>query len=328
MRTLARIALALAALAGGPTFAHPLAPSLVELRASPPGEGQLLLRTPLLRAPGGELGVDLREGCRLLGAEPTVRESNARVERWRIDCEDGDPVGALLAVEGLDASRTQALARVVFADGRVVRRLLDAEHPELRIPAAASRTAVAADHLAFGFEHLTSGLDHLLFVVGLCLLLRGWRRLLPAVTAFTLGHSLTLGLVVLGFARVPSALAELAIAGSVLLLACELARGREDPPGPLARHAFALPFAFGLLHGLGFAGALGEAGVPSREIPLALLCFNVGIELGQLLVVLAALVLGRALVAAGLPARLRALPAYAIGSLAAFWCFERGAAVF
>jgi hypothetical protein len=308
MRTLARIALALAALAGGPTFAHPLAPSLVELRASPPGEGQLLLRTPLLRAPGGELGVDLREGCRLLGAEPTVRESNARVERWRIDCEDGDPVGALLAVEGLDASRTQALARVVFADGRVVRRLLDAEHPEMRIPAAASRTAV--------------------FVVGLCLLLRGWRRLLPAVTAFTLGHSLTLGLVVLGFARVPSALAELAIAGSVLLLACELARGREDPPGPLARHAFALPFAFGLLHGLGFAGALGEAGVPSREIPLALLCFNVGIELGQLLVVLAALVLGRALVAAGLPARLRALPAYAIGSLAAFWCFERGAAVF
>jgi hypothetical protein len=108
MRTLARIALALAALAGGPAFAHPLAPSLVELRAGPPGEGQLLLRTPLLRAPGGELGVDLREGCRLLGAEPTVRESNARVERWRIDCEDGDPVGALLAVEGLDASRTQA----------------------------------------------------------------------------------------------------------------------------------------------------------------------------------------------------------------------------
>ena len=301
MNRRARAALALGALgmlAGGPAVAHPLAPSLVELRVDASGEGELLLRTPRLRAPGAELGVDLGDGCRLLEARPAALQDDAVVVRFGVDCGARGPVGARLEVTGLDRSRTQALVRVVFADGRVVRRLLDAERPALRIPEAASRPAIAADHLALGARHLASGLDHVLFVVGLCLLLGGWRRLVPAVTAFTLGHSLTLGLVVLGFARVAPSLAELAIAGSLLLLACELARRPGTPPGPLARHAVALPFAFGLLHGLGFAGALLEAGVP------------------------------RARAATGLAVRLRPLPAYAIGSLAALWCFERGLAAF
>jgi hydrogenase/urease accessory protein HupE len=327
MRPLLHVALLVGSLWPCPVDAHPLAPSLVELREGPPGASELLLRTPLLRAAGAELGVDLEEGCRLLDAAPWVREESALVTRWRADCGEQGPAGAMLRVEGLGATGTQALVRVVFADGRVVRRLLDAEQPELRIPEAETRGAVAADHLVFGFRHLLTGLDHLLFVVGLCALLGRWRRLLPAVTAFTLGHSLTLCLVVLGFARVPSAPAELAIAGSVLLLACELARGPEAPPGILTRHAFSLPFAFGLLHGLGFAGTLEEVGVPGHEIPLALFSFNVGIELGQLLVVLVALALGRALLSGGLPARLRTLPAYTIGSLAAFWCFERASAL-
>jgi hydrogenase/urease accessory protein HupE len=327
MRPFVHVALLVGALWCGPVHAHPLAPSLVELREGPPGASELLLRTPLLRAAGAELAVDLEDGCRLLDAPAWQREGNALVAGWRADCGEQGPTGALLRVEGLGATSTQALVRIVFADGRVVRRLLDADHPELRIPEAETRRAVAADHLVFGFRHLLTGLDHLLFVVGLCVLLGRWRRLLPAVTAFTLGHSLTLGLVVLGFARVPSAPTELAIAGSVLLLACELARRPEAPPGILTRHAFSLPFAFGLLHGLGFAGALEEAGVPGQEVPLALFSFNVGIELGQLLVVLVAISLGRALFPGGLPARIRALPAYTIGCLAAFWCFERASAL-
>lgn len=320
-------AVLLGALHGTAGNAHPLAPSLVELREGPAGTSELLLRTPLLRASGAELDVALEEGCRRIGAPSGVRDGSALVVRWAADCGSEGPAGAILRVEGLRATSTQALVRVVFADGRVVRRLLDAEGPELRIPEAQTRGAVAADYLVFGFGHLLTGFDHLAFVAGLCLLLGTWRRLLPAVTAFTLGHSITLCLVVLGLARVPPGPVELAIAGSVLLLACELARGPEAPPGLLTRHAFSLPFAFGLLHGLGFAGTLEQAGVPSQEIPLALLCFNFGIELGQLLVVALAMSLGWALVSVGLPARIRELPVYAIGTLAAFWCFERTSAL-
>lgn len=307
--------------------AHPLAPSLVELREGPPGASRLLLRTPLLRPAGAELAVVLEEGCRTLGDPVAARDGAALVSSWVVDCGAEGAAGAVVRLEGLDATGTQALVRVVFADGRVVRHLLDAERPTLRIPRAETRSALAADYVALGLEHLLRGPDHLLFVVGLCLLLQRWRRLLPAVTAFTLGHSLTLAMAVLGLVRVPPAPTELAIAGSVVLLAAELARAPAAAPGLLARHACALPFAFGLLHGLGFAGALDQAGVPAREIPLALVSFNVGIELGQLLVVPAALLLARGLLPAAAPSWARALPSYAIGTLAASWCFERASAL-
>ena len=177
-----------------------------------------------------------------------------------------------------------------------------------------------------GFEHLLGGADHLLFVLGLVLLLRDGRRLLGAVTGFTLGHSVTLSLATLGFVQVPSAPVEVGIAASLFWLATRLAR--EGQGGERLAHPFGLAAALGLLHGLGFAGALAQAGLPSGEIPLALFAFNLGIELGQLALVAALLALRAALrpLAARMPGWLARAPAYAIGTTAAALVFERVAA--
>lgn len=186
--------------------------------------------------------------------------------------------------------------------------------------------SVARSYLGLGIEHLLTGLDHVLFVIGLVLLVSSWRSLIATVTSFTLGHSVTLTLATLEVVSVPTLVFELAIAFSILVLGAELAR---EEPGEtwLRRRPWAMAFGFGLLHGLGFAGALSEIGLPAADIPLALFSFNVGIELGQLLIVaplaLAIAFAGERLRA--LPAPLLRVPAYVIGSLAAYWCIERAA---
>ncbi|HJQ84840.1 MAG TPA: HupE/UreJ family protein, partial [Candidatus Binatia bacterium] len=246
--------------------------------------------------------------------------------RWRVDCGARDLAGAAVAVRGLDTAQAPALVRIVLADGRVVQGVVTARVPELVIPAAPERPTVLRDYLRLGVEHILSGADHVLFVLGLCLLARGGRRLAATVTAFTLGHSITLALVVRDVLRVPAAPVELAIALSVFLVAAESAHRR---PTRLGRAPWAMAGGFGLLHGLGFAAALRTAGLPSGEVPAALVAFNVGVEAGQLLVVAAVLLARAAVERAPIawPAWVRWAPAYAMGSIAALWCFERAAAL-
>jgi hypothetical protein len=170
----------------------------------------------------------------------------------------------------------------------------------------------------------------LLFVFGLLLLADGTRRLVATVTAFTIGHSITLSLAALGVVRFPSAFIEVVIAGTILLLALELARPDARPDNALRRRPWLVACAFGLLHGFGFAGALAEIGLPEDEIPMALFSFNVGIELGQLAFVVVVLV-ARALVAprvARAPAWVLRAPVTAMGALASYWCFDRAAGLF
>jgi hydrogenase/urease accessory protein HupE len=183
-------------------------------------------------------------------------------------------------------------------------------------------------YVGLGIEHILFGVDHLLFVLCLLLLVRGIRSLLATVTAFTLAHSITLAAATLGFIRVPATPVEATIALSIVFLACELVRG--DGRRTVARsHPWLVAFSFGLLHGLGFAGALAEVGLPQGEIPLALFAFNVGVELGQLAFVTAVLSLWRLvrLVPLRLPACTPRAAGYAIGSVAAFWVFARLASV-
>ena len=217
---------------------------------------------------------------------------------------------------------SDVLLRVLLADGRSLRAVLRPNAPSFILPAAQSPAGVAAGYLTLGIEHLLTGPDHLAFVLGLVLLVGSGRRLLGTITAFTLGHSVTLSLAALGFVRLPPAPIEAAIALSILVLAVELARQR---PTVLGRRPWLMAASFGLLHGLGFAGALAQVGLPVEEIPLALLSFNVGIELGQIAFVLAILGLGLGLspLLRRLPAWSAAAPTYVIGTLAAFWMFER-----
>jgi hypothetical protein len=213
---------------------------------------------------------------------------------------------------------------VSLLDGRNYQQVLDAGQTEFVIPAESSAGEVVGDYSLLGMEHIWGGMDHLLFVFGLLLLVGGGTRLLWTITAFTLGHSITLSLVTLGFFDYPVALVEFAIALSIFVLAVELTRIRKHDM--LWRNPWWLAGGFGLLHGMGFAGALAETGLPQNNLPLALLFFNVGIEVGQIafiLVVLAIWYLIRKPLASWQD-RLMPVPVYVLGSLSAMWCIERG----
>jgi hydrogenase/urease accessory protein HupE len=324
MRSAALAALVAWALAV-PAGAHRLAPSLLELSEGDSGEVAVLWKTPLLRAAGSDVRPELPESCADL-SEPRAELDAASITlRWTVDCGEAGLVGQSIAVRGLGRSATNALVRIALADGRSVHAVLHAAEPALVVPARQRSLEVVSDYLGLGAEHILTGPDHLLFVLGLVLLVAGARRLLLTVSAFTLGHSVTLSAAALGYVHFPSDWIELAIAATLVVLAAELARQAVAEPTLLRRRPWAMAFFFGLLHGFGFAGALAEVGLPAEEIPLALFAFNAGIEAGQILfvavVVALRAVLGPALLRG--PAWLVRAPAYAIGTLAAYWCIER-----
>jgi hydrogenase/urease accessory protein HupE len=250
-----------------------------------------------------------------------IRGNEAVEERWTVDCTD--LAGRTIAIAGLDGAGINVVLRIEQADGRVVGGIIEAREPRFEVPAAVAPLAQFKGYFSLGVGHLLDGLDHVLFVLGLLLLVRGAHALVLTVTAFTLGHSLTLAAATLGWIRVNPALTELGIALSLIAVALAVLQP-ASAPSLLRRHPAGATLAFGLLHGLGFAGALSQAGLPAREIPLSLLAFNLGIEAGQLLLVVVALS-GAALWERLQPRPLpqATVPAYIIGSLAACWCIER-----
>jgi len=312
-----------------PARAHPLAPALLDLREHGGGRIEVKFKTPVQRLSGTNLVPLLPESC-VTTAPPTFEhEGTGVVERYAVACKVS-LAGARVGIRGLEASQTDALLRVELADGRHIQAVLRSSEPSLVIPERPSRLAVLRDYVRLGVEHIASGFDHLLFVFGLLVLVAARTKpLLKTVTAFTVGHSVTLSLAVLGFVAFPSGLVELAIAGSIFVLGAELAQAPGGAPSRLRRFPWAMAGAFGLLHGFGFAGALAQVGLPSGEIPLALSAFNVGIELGQLAFIGLVLSAWRLVVRVQvpLPSWSSALPAYGVGCLAAYWCIERAAAL-
>jgi len=286
--------------------------------ARPSGQAPLVPRLPIHCAP---LDTPLA----------TLTEDRAAIEeRWRIDCGARGLVGSSLSVSGLSMVSTNVVVEVTLPDGSTARALLYRNETSFVIPEGQSSSSVVVAYLRLGVEHLLTGIDHVLFVLGLLLLLRDWRKLVQAITAFTLGHSLSLCLSVLGIVRIPQSPVEIAIAFSILVLALDILRqysvGDETSSlGPVARWPWAICSVFGLLHGLGFAGALAHAGLPEHAIPLSLFSFNVGIEVGQLLIVAAGLLLYRLFRRwiGDRPRLTRQIPAYIIGSLAAYWVLAR-----
>ena len=216
------------------------------------------------------------------------------------------------------------LARIEFASGVVVSRILRPNDPAFQVNASGSPVPTWG-YLALGIEHILLGIDHLLFVLGLLLIVRSKWLLVKTITAFTVAHSITLGLATLGIVHVPQAPIEAVIALSIVFVASELARQHAGQPDLMTRYPWIVAFIFGLLHGFGLAGALAEVGLPQAEIPLALLLFNVGVELGQLGFVATAII-SIELIHRLFGPTLQWLPrvaAYGIGSVAAFWVIER-----
>jgi hydrogenase/urease accessory protein HupE len=222
------------------------------------------------------------------------------------------------------------LVRFDFADGVNQAHRLTAGDPSFTVPTQPSRLEVARTYFLLGVEHILSGIDHLAFVLALLILLAGrWRRLFWTVTAFTLAHSITLAAATLGFVRIATGPVEAVIALSIVFVAMEIVHARQGRPGLTEQYPWVVAFTFGLLHGFGFAGALAQIGLPQNSIPIALLFFNVGVEIGQLFFiasVFAVIALGRRIerrINVPHPAWAWALPPYAIGSLAVFWVIQR-----
>ena len=308
-------------------FAHPLAPALLELRQVTASHFEVRWKMSLLQPTGSDVDPELPPHCVPTSTPSRQTDAASATLLWSVDCGDRGIVGATLRVKGLEESRTDALVRVVLIDGRRIRAVLNAGNPTFEVPEGEQAMDVFRDYVLLGFEHIATGFDHLLFVFGLMLLMADRRGLFVTITSFTLGHSVTLSLAVLGFVSFPSRVIEVAIAFSIFMLALELTRGDERRSGLLGRRPWVMAGTFGLLHGFGFAGALSETGIPAGEIPLVLFSFNLGIEIGQLLFVacvLSILFTSRPWLRRA-PDFLERLPAYGIGSLAAYWCFERAA---
>jgi hydrogenase/urease accessory protein HupE len=310
--------------------AHEVRPAYLQIDEVASGRYHLLWRTPVLA------GMRLPVVLRLPGdihdvVEPAVQElSDSLVERRVLDAVPGGLAGHRIEFVGLQATITDVLVRVQLLDGTHSTTLVRPSKPWIDIAASQGPLTVAAAYLSHGIEHILLGFDHLLFVLALILIVRSARVLLWTITAFTLAHSITLSLATLRVVHVSGPPVEAAIALSIILLACETVRLRRGEPSATARWPWAVAFTFGLLHGFGFAGALIDIGLPQSDIPLALLSFNIGVEIGQLIFIGCVLVVLAVAKRIDFPLAIErhALSAatYVIGTMAAFWFIERLAA--
>ncbi len=317
---------ALLVLAGlsAPALAHEVRPAYLELREAPAGELEVLWKTPMVGEMRLALAPVLSGVSEELAPMATRRTGTAAVQAWRLRLLE--PLrGRSLRIEGLEATMTDALVRIEFADGTTWVERLTPQAPQVTIPERPSGGSVALTYLDLGVEHILTGVDHLLFVLALIIVARGGWRLVKTVTAFTIAHSVTLTAATLGFVHVPQQPVEAVIALSIVFVAAEIVRGRQGSESITGRAPWVVALTFGLLHGLGFAGALSEFGLPQGDIPLALLFFNVGVELGQLLFIVVVLSLvafaQRAKIAT--PRWAQLVPPYVIGSVAMFWVIQR-----
>jgi hydrogenase/urease accessory protein HupE len=249
----------------------------------------------------------------------------ARIEHATYKNTGESLTGQTIVIDGLLAVQTDVLLLIQLQDGTQHSAILRPASPEFTIPLEASKLKVAGDYWRMGTIHILEGADHLLFVLALLLIVSGLGPLVKAVTAFTVAHSITLALATLGVVYVPAAPTEAIIALSILFLATEIVHKHNGQFSLTESYPWVIAFIFGLFHGLGFAGALSEIGVPQHEVPLALFMFNVGVETGQLLfiaVVLSLIAMLKRLPLTAPQGAWRLLP-YSIGSVAAFWTIER-----
>ena len=277
---------------------------------------------------GGEIEIAIAPivppECRFATPGQEQLSPGALVVRGTLSCAGG-LAGKTIAIAGLEATITDVLVRVKHADGRLESHLLRPTTPAVTFGGVTNAVERSLGYLQLGILHIVLGVDHLLFVLGLLLIVRDRWMLVKTITAFTVAHSITLALATLGYASAPLPPVNAAIALSILFLGPEIVRAWRGETSFTIRHPWVVAFAFGLLHGFGFASGLVALGLPKAEIPLALLLFNVGVELGQIAFVLLVMLLERAfrVLEVRWPAAVARLPGYVVGTLGAYWTIQR-----
>jgi len=308
--------------------AHEVRPAYLEIRESRPERYEILWKTPARGRATIRLDVLLPETCSDLVPKSVVNDGTAQAVRWRVHC-DGGLAGREIRIEGLDQTLVEAIVRFERRDGASQSvRLMEGESSFV-VDKPSTLWSVANVYVPLGIDHILLGLDHLCFVLALLLLIRDMRRLVWSITAFTIAHSITLAVATLGYVSAPSGPIEALIAFSIAVVAAEVIAVNRGQNVPGSGRPWIIAFGFGLLHGFGFAGALSETGLPADAVPLALLFFNVGVEIGQLLfvgvVMIVAASLKRLQPKAVLPASTTV--AYLIGILSAYWTLERAVSI-
>nr|AEH26505.1 hypothetical protein [uncultured Acidobacteria bacterium A11] len=316
--------ISLAVVASG-LSAHEVRPAYLELRQTGPeiydalwkvpGQGENLRLGIYVELPAGTTNVTLPRAS---------MANNAFTERWTFR-RAGGLTGGTILIAGLTATMTDVLVRLERIDGSAQVTRLTPATPAFTVEAAPGALEVARTYTALGIEHILTGIDHLLFVLALLIITQGGWRLVKTVTAFTISHCLALTAATLGWVHIPPPPVEAVIALSIVFVAAEIIRQQRGVEGITARAPWLVAFAFGLVHGLGFAGGLSEAGLPAGHIPSALLFFSIGVETGHFLfigVVLAFIALVRR-IRMPLPRWAQLVPPYAIGATAMFWVIQR-----
>ncbi len=305
--------------------AHESRPAYLEIKETAPGQYSVLWRTPVLAGARLPLVLKMPDGVRDVKPPVVQALTDSLVERRWIDAGPDGLAGKRIEIAGLPYTITDALVRVELLDGRTMQTIARPSQPWVEIAASQTQWEVMGTYVVEGIRHILFGADHLLFVLGLLLIVGNRWMLVKTVTAFTLAHSITLAIATLGYADAPALPLNAAIALSILFLGPEIVRVWRGETSFTIRHPWVVAFAFGLLHGFGFATALTSAGLPRQELPLALLSFNVGVELGQLGFVVLILAMERAfrVLEVRWPRWVQALPGYTVGTLGAFWTIQR-----
>ena len=314
-------------LAAGTVLAHDTRPLYIEIAETAPGSYSVAWKVPITVAATNIPEVSLPDGCRPL--RPVTKTATARSQDFSCATDlSNERIAFSYPRYNPSVSTLVHFSRL---SGESYTEVLSPDKSGWVVPASEDTWKVVRDYTVLGIEHILKGIDHLLFIVCLVLLAGTLRRVVITITGFTIAHSITLGLAALELVTVPAAAVEASIALSIVFVAYEIARGRRETL--TWRHPIAVSSTFGLLHGFGFAAVLAEIGLPQTEVPAALLFFNIGVEIGQILFVLASVAIffaARRLLAGLAEMRyhealsLVQRPAgYIVGTLAMFWTFER-----
>jgi len=303
--------------------AHEVRPAYLEIKESAPNHYDIIWRTPVNAGMRLPIHLQLPNDVRNVTASTVQELAGSLLERRAIEV-DGGLGGKRIQFIGLQGTITDVLVRVELLSGRSWTTIVRPSQASIEITPIKGKLAVAGGYVVEGIRHILFGADHLLFVLGLLLIVNNRWMLLKTITAFTVAHSITLAIATLGYAQVPTLPLNVAIALSILFLGPEIAKVWRGESSFTIRHPWVVAFAFGLLHGFGFASALTSAGLPSNELPIALLSFNVGVEIGQVGFVILILLLERAyrILEIRWPRPIALLPGYTVGSLGAFGRFS------
>jgi len=299
--------------------------SYLEIKQKSAEEYAVLLKVPAKDNSKLPIGLTLPDSCDVPEVKISTRLKQAYLDTWKMQCKGG-LVGQTFDFKGLKHTGTDALFRIELLNGVSQSKLLTPSISSYSIPKEESSLEIVQTYSWLGITHILLGYDHLLFVFALLLIVKNMRRLLWTVTAFTLAHSLTMVVATLGIVSLPQAPVEAIIALSILFLAMEIIHEKQGKIGMTSRFPWIIAFIFGLLHGFGFAGALAEIGLPQHAIALALIFFNIGVELGQLMFVITivfTVTMLQKLTYKKFLDQSQTIVVYSIGGVSAFWLIER-----